>query len=112
MPTPLDAAASRTVSTSPIDADALVGYHTDRSGGELACSGADKPNTVYGALTWLALGRPLPFPFDANATLLPSSRIVICGTGGHHRTLACFLWGAGELRGEITVVNELASVAA
>jgi hypothetical protein len=33
---------------------------------------------------------------------------VICGSGGHHRTLACFLWGAGELTGEITVVDELA----
>jgi hypothetical protein len=64
--------------------------------------------TVYGALTWLALDRPLPSPQDANATLLLGSRIVICGSGGHHRTLACFLWGAGKLTGTITVVNELA----
>jgi hypothetical protein len=98
------AGPSKTVRTAPIDADAIVDC---RGGSQPACSGADKPHTVYGALTWLALDRPLPSPQDVNATLLLGSRIVICGSGGHHRTLACFLWGAGELTGKITVVDEL-----
>jgi hypothetical protein len=85
------AGPSKTFRTAAIDADTIV----DCSGaGQPACPGADKPHTVYGALTWLALDRPLPSPQDANATLLLGSRIVICGSGGHHRTLACFLWAA------------------
>jgi hypothetical protein len=102
------------VDAALIDADAIVGCRRGEPGRQTACAGADKPNTVYGALTWLARDRPLPstfpggLPDPADATLLPSSRIVICGSGGHHRTLACFLWGQGELRGAITVVDEVA----
>jgi hypothetical protein len=46
---------------SRIDVDATVNCRTGDAGRGLACAGADKPHTVYGALTWLALGRPLPF---------------------------------------------------
>jgi hypothetical protein len=102
------AGPAETFSMAPIDADVIVDCRTGSAGHELACAGADKPQTVYGALTWLAQGRPLPFPVDVDATLLRGSRMVICGGGGHHRTLACFLWGAGELVGEITIVDELA----
>jgi hypothetical protein len=99
---------SEIVSIAPIDADAILNCRGGSLERELACAGIDKPHTVYGALTWLALRRRLPSPVDANAILLLGSRIVICGSGGHHRTLACFLWGAGELAGEITLVDELA----
>jgi hypothetical protein len=102
------AGPSETVPASLIDTDAIVNCRGGSPRRELACSGIDKPHTVYGALTWLALGRRLPSPEDADATLLRGSRIVICGSGGHHRTLACFLWGTGELTGEITLVDELA----
>lgn len=108
------AGLSETVPTAQIDADAIVDCRGGSPRREPACFGADKPHTVYGTLTWLALGRASPsifpggLPDPADATLLPSSRIVICGSGGHHRTLACFLWGAGELAGEITIVDELA----
>jgi hypothetical protein len=101
------AGLSEMVPTARIDADAIVDCRGGSPRREPACFGADKPYTVYGALTWLALDRRLP-PEDTDATLLLGSRIVICGSGGHHRTLACFLWGAGKLAGEITVVDELA----
>jgi hypothetical protein len=102
------AGLAETVSRAPINADAIVNCRGGSTRRGLACCGVDKPHTVYGALTWLALGRRLPSPEDADATLLRGSRIVICGSGGHHRTLACFLWGAGELAGKITIVDELA----
>jgi hypothetical protein len=91
-------------------ADALIDCRSGKTKQTLACAGGDKPHTVYGALTSLALGRRLPLRSrtEANAKLLLGSRIAICGSGGHHRTLACFLWGAGELAGEITIVHELA----
>jgi hypothetical protein len=103
----LYAGPSETVTIAPIDADVIVDCRSGKRGQTLACAGGDKPNTVYGALTWLALGRRLPLG-SANAELLLGSQIAICGSGGHHRTLACFLWGAGELAGEITIVHELA----
>jgi hypothetical protein len=38
---------------APINADAILDCRTGDTG--LACAGGDKPHTVYGALTWLAL---------------------------------------------------------
>jgi len=56
-------------------------------------------------LTLLALGRELPAG-EPRATVLAGSRIVICGGGGNHRTLACFLWGDAPLGGRVTVVDD------
>jgi hypothetical protein len=104
------AGPTEAVTIASIEADALVDCRSGETGQTLACAGGDKPHTVYGPLTWLALGRRLPLRSrtEATAKLLLGSRIAICGSGGHHRILACFLWGAGELAGEITIVHELA----
>jgi hypothetical protein len=105
------AGVRRTVSTRVIEADTIIYERAAGAPGRdplPACSGADKPLTVLGSLTWLALGRALPLAAEPpKATLLTGSRVLICGGGGNHRTLACFLWGETELCGEITVVDEL-----